>query len=240
MPKILLESPVFNIESALQAEASGIDRIELCSDFSEGGTTPSAGIFSVLKKKLSIPIFVMIRPRGGDFIYSEIEIEAMLTDLRLFKSLGADGFVFGTLHPDGTIDTAACQKLLEAALPTPCTFHRAFDVTPNLEDSLEKLIVLGFARVLTSGGKSSACSAIDVLQKLLHQAKNRIVVMPGGGLQPECILPLRETGLLKEIHASCRDLRNGKSKYSNPALSIFSDVLTINSCVVESFKRVIR
>lgn len=240
MSKILLESPVFNVESALQAEASGVDRIELCSDFSEGGTTPSAGIFSALKKKLSIPVFVMIRPRGGDFVYSEIEIEAMLADMRLFKSLGADGFVFGMLHPDGTVDTAACQKLLEAANLVPCTFHRAFDVTPNLETSLESLIALGFDRVLTSGGKSSACSAIDVLQKLLHRAKHRIIVMPGGGLQPECIHPLRETGLLKEIHASCRDLRKGKDEYSNPGLSIFSDVLTINPDVVKSFKKAIQ
>lgn len=236
MAKTLLESPVFNVESALQAEAYGIDRIELCADFSEGGTTPSAGIFNVLKKTLSIPIFVMIRPRGGDFIYSEVETEAMLADLKLFKSLGADGFVFGALHADGTIDISICQKLLEAAAPAPCTFHRAFDVTPNLEESLEKLITLGFARVLTSGGKSSVCSAVDVLQKMLHQAKNRIIVMPGGGLQAECIPPLNETGLLREIHASCRDLRKGKNEYHNPDLTIFSDVLTINPDVVKSFK----
>lgn len=236
MAETLLESPVFNVESALQAEAYGIDRIELCADFSEGGTTPSAGIFSVLKKKLSIPIFVMIRPRGGDFIYSEVETEAMLADLKLFKSLGADGFVFGALLEDGTIDISICRRLLDVAGSVPCTFHRAFDVTPNLDESLETLITLGFARVLTSGGKSSVCSAVEVLKKLLHQAKGRIIVMPGGGLQAECIPPLKETGLLREIHASCRDLRKGKNEYHNPDLTIFSDVLTINPDVVKSFK----
>ncbi len=240
MAKILLEAPVFNVESALQAEVFGIDRIELCADFSEGGTTPSAGIFTVLKKTLSIPIFVMIRPRGGDFIYSEVETGAMRTDLILFKSLGADGFVFGALLADGTIDTSTCQKLLEAAGSIPCTFHRAFDVSPNLEESLEILINLGFTRVLTSGGKSSVSSAIDVLQKLLHLAKDRIIVMPGGGLQAECIPSLRETGLLKEIHASCRDLRKGKNEYQNPNLSIFSDVLTINPDVVKRFKNLLQ
>ncbi|MDP2059161.1 MAG: copper homeostasis protein CutC [Flavobacteriaceae bacterium] len=240
MAKILLEAPVFNVESALQAEVFGIDRIELCADFSEGGTTPSVGVFSILKKKLSIPVFVMIRPRGGDFIYSKTETDAMLIDLKLFKSLGADGFVFGALHPDGTIDTSICQKLIEAAGSTPCTFHRAFDMTPNLEESLEILITLGFTRVLTSGGKSSVSSAMDVLQKLLYRAKNRIIVMPGGGLQAECIPPLSETGLLKEIHASCRDLRKGKNEYQNPNLSVFSDVLTINPDVVKGFKNIIQ
>jgi len=240
MAKILLEAPIFNIESALQAEAFGIDRIELCADFSEGGTTPSTGIFSQLKKKLSIPIFVMIRPRGGDFVYSELETEAMVSDLKQFKLLGADGFVFGALQADGTIDTSICLKLIEAAGSSPCTFHRAFDITPNIENALETLIELGFQRVLTSGGKPSACSAIDVLQKLLHLTKNRIIVMPGGGLQAECILPLKETRLLKEIHASCRGLRKGKNEYHNPNLTIFSDVLTINADVVKEFKTAIQ
>lgn len=240
MAKILLEAPIFNIESALQAEAFGIDRIELCSDFSEGGTTPSAGVFSLLKKTVSIPIFVMVRPRGGDFIYTELEVAAMLADLKLFKSLGADGFVFGALLPNGTVDTSICNKLLAVAQSVPCTFHRAFDITPNLENALETLVELGFRRVLTSGGKSSACSAIDSLQKLLHQAKNRIIVMPGGGLQAECIRPLMQTGLLREIHASCRDLRKGKNEYNNPNLSIFSDVLTINPDVVKGFKNAIQ
>ncbi|MDX1641527.1 MAG: copper homeostasis protein CutC, partial [Balneolaceae bacterium] len=146
--KILLESPVFNLEAALQADAYGVDRIELCSSFTEGGLTPGPGLLATLKSKIDIPLFVMIRPRAGNFVYSEEEVEVMQEEVRIFSSLGADGFVFGVLNKDGSVNKKACEKLLTSAGEKPCTFHRAFDVTSNLMKSLEDVIECGFQRIL--------------------------------------------------------------------------------------------
>ena len=152
MERIILEAPVFTLEAAMLAADFGIDRLELCADFGEGGTTPGAGMLAYLKSKVQIPIFVMIRPRGGDFIYSSDELEVMRKEISILKALGADGFVFGILKSDGKVDTEANHSLIKMADGLPCTFHRAFDASSNLDESLEKVIDCGFLRILTSGG----------------------------------------------------------------------------------------
>ena len=181
---ILLEAPVFNLQASLEAAQLGIDRLELCCNFPEGGETPSAGMLRFLKREIDLPIFVMIRPRGGDFVYSSKELLVMKHDIQLLGDLGADGFVFGVLDPQGAVNESACEFLLRAAASKPCTFHRAIDASANLQESLKKIMQLGFQRVLTSGGKNSLSEGLDQVLELLHLAQDQLIVMPGGGLKP--------------------------------------------------------
>lgn len=150
---MVLEAPVYTIEAAIQAASSGVHRLELCSGFPEGGTTPGAGAAGYVKSQVNIPVFMMVRPRGGDFVYSEDEIRVMKEEIRVFRDLGADGLVFGALTPEVHVDKETCTSLIEAADGLPCTFHRAFDVAADLNRSLEDIMECGFARILTSGGK---------------------------------------------------------------------------------------
>ncbi len=130
-PDMILESPVFNIDAALKANQFGVDRLELCSSYPEGGLTPGAGLFAFLKSKIEIPIFVMIRPRGGNFVYSDSEVEAMKEEIRIFSTLVADGFVFGILNSDGSVQKKSCKELVHTAGNKPCTFRRAFDASSD-------------------------------------------------------------------------------------------------------------
>ncbi|PZX60398.1 copper homeostasis protein [Algoriphagus ratkowskyi] len=222
MSKITLESPVFNVAAAIDAAEYGVHRLELCANFPEGGETPSAGMLKFLKAEIDIPIFVMIRPRGGDFFYSQKELMVMKRDIELLGEQGADGFVFGALDRQGFVDIDSCKSLVRTASGKPCTFHRAFDVSADYFDSLEKIISCGFARVLTSGGKNSVTEGIDTLKELLLKGENRISIMPGGGTKPEHILELKKTKFLKEIHASCKTWKATSNEYVNPDVS-FSD-----------------
>ena len=201
---MLLEAPVFNLQASLEAAQLGIDRLELCANFPEGGETPSAGMLRFLKREIDIPIFVMIRPRGGNFVYSPKELLVMKQDIQLLGDLGADGFVFGALDAQGSVNESACESLLRAAESKPCTFHRAFDASADLTGSLEKIIQLGFHRVLTSGGENSIEEGLPQVMALLEQAKERIIILPGGGLKVTHISRLKESGYLKEVHASCK------------------------------------
>lgn len=239
--KLLLEAPVFTIEAALKAAAFGVNRLELCSDFGEGGETPSAGALAYLKQKIKIPIFVMIRPRGGDFVYNEDEIAVMKRDIQILKSLGADGFVFGILNSDGKVNMGACEELLEEAHGLPCTFHRAFDISQNLEKSLEAIIECGFRRILTSGGENSVNEGLLTIRKLIVSAADRILILPGGGLLPHHVPVLMETDGLREIHASCKTYRNSESAFIHPRVKLsndpesFKSVLTISEYRVNQF-----
>lgn len=241
--KILLECPVFSVEAALLAAEYGADRLELCSSISEGGETPGPGLFSYLKKVLSIPIFVMIRPRGGDFIYSMTEIEVMQGEIRIFSSLGADGFVFGALKPDGSVNSRACKLLVKSAGPIPCTFHRAVDASNDIYLALEEIIDCGFKRVLTSGGKNSVGEGVEVINELLNQAKDRIIVIPGGGMKPEFIEPLRKTGFLKEIHAGCKKVKQSENQYYKDGVQFTStplesgSLLTVDRDLMSEFRK---
>jgi len=201
---MLLEAPVFNLQASLEAAQLGIDRLELCANFPEGGETPSAGMLRFLKREIDIPIFVMIRPRGGNFVYSPKELLVMKQDIQLLGDLGADGFVFGALDAQGSVNESACESLLRAAESKPCTFHRAFDASADLTGSLEKIIQLGFHRVLTSGGENSIEEGLPQVMALLEQAKERIIILPGGGLKATHVSRLKESGYLKEVHASCK------------------------------------
>lgn len=192
MKKDQLEIACFNLQSAIIAQENGADRVELCANMNEGGTTPDFEITEAARKELKIKLNVMIRPRGGDFVYSDAEFEQMKTEIQQFKKLNLDGFVFGILDKDGNVNKEQNSELVALAHPVPCTFHRAFDVVANVSESLESIIECGFKTILTSGQEKNVVEGIDVLAELVRKADNRIIIMPGGGLRSSNI------GLLKE------------------------------------------
>lgn len=187
----------------MAAQAGGADRIELCSALSEGGLTPSLGLLQAVRQHLSIPIHVMIRPRGGDFCYSDGEFGAMQRDTELAKGARADGVVFGLLRAEGSIDRERTQALLEAARPLSVTFHRAFDLTSHPFEALETLIELGVDRLLTSGQAATAYQGLGLITKLVTQAAGRIEIMPGGGVEAYMGEIIKASGV-SEVHCSAR------------------------------------
>ena len=178
-----LEIACFNLESALVAAKSNTDRIELCADASSGGITPDFEDIKTLRKETDKNIMVMIRPRGGDFCYSDEEFEKMKSEIIMIKNFRIDGFVFGILNQDNEIDFERNQELVELSKPFPCTFHRAFDRTSDAEDSLQTVIDLGFKTILTSGLDSNVDYGKRELKNLVKKAENKITIMPGGGLR---------------------------------------------------------
>ena len=178
-----LEIACFNLESALVAAKSNTDRIELCADASSGGITPDFEDIKTLRKETDKDIMVMIRPRGGDFCYSDEEFEQMKSEIIMIKNFRIDGFVFGILNEDNEIDFERNQELVELSKPFPCTFHRAFDRTSDAEDSLQIVIDLGFKTILTSGLDSNVDYGKRELKNLVKKAENQITIMPGGGLR---------------------------------------------------------
>lgn len=192
MKKAQLEIACFNIESAIIAQDNGADRVELCANIKEGGTTPDLELTKSVRDKVTIDLNVMIRPRGGNFVYCDFEFEQMKSEISAFKKLEVDGFVFGILNEDGTINEQQNTELVALANPLPCTFHRAFDGVKNKFQALESLIECGFKTILTSGAETNVVDGIDVLAALVEKANNRITIMPGGGLRSTNI------GLLKE------------------------------------------
>ncbi|MBZ4041896.1 copper homeostasis protein CutC [Flavobacterium hibisci] len=192
MKKNQLEIACFNYESALIAQDNGADRIELCENMELGGTTPNYVLTVKVREKLSIKMHVIIRPRGGDFFYTDEEIAEMKQDIKQFKKLGVDGFVFGILNEDGTINKKKNLELVNLARPLPCTFHRAFDVVKNVEQSLENIIDCGFKTILTSGQEINVEQGIFNLEKIQKLAGDRIEIMPGGGLRSSNIKLLQD------------------------------------------------
>jgi copper homeostasis protein len=208
---ILVEACVDSVASSLAAERGGARRLELCDALFDGGTTPSAGMIAACKAAVSIPVFVMIRPRGGDFVYSDAERDVMRRDVVVARKLGADGVAIGGLRPDGIVDLALVRFLMEAARELPVTFHRAFDFTPDLEASLESLADAGVQRVLSSGGASTAAEGAMVLADLVRQAGSRIVVMAGGGVREENVRSLVSVSGVREVHVRLtRKTHNGE------------------------------
>ena len=192
MKKAQLEIACFNLESAIIAQDNGADRVELCANMKEGGTTPNFELTKTVRDKVTIDLNVMIRPRGGNFVYSDFEFEQMKSEIVAFKKLQVDGFVFGILKENGSINELQNAELVALANPLPCTFHRAFDGVKNKFQALESLIECGFKTILTSGAETNVVDGIDVLATLVEKANNRITIMPGGGLRSTNI------GLLKE------------------------------------------
>ncbi|KAI7805445.1 copper homeostasis protein cutC homolog isoform X2 [Triplophysa rosa] len=216
----LMETCVDSVESAINAERGGAGRIELCSNLLEGGTTPSTGLLQVVKENVKIPVYVMIRPRGGDFLYSDWELEVMKRDIEQMKNHEADGLVFGVLTEDGHVDSELCMDLLAASRPLPVTFHRAFDMVLDPVVALETLVSLGFERILTSGCDSSALEGLPVIKRLVEQAKGRIVIMPGGGITERNLQRILEGSGVQEFHCSARSSRDSTMKYRNPNVSM--------------------
>ncbi|MGC5746975.1 copper homeostasis protein CutC [Chryseobacterium sp. NFX27] len=197
-----IEIACFNPESAMTAFENGADRIELCDGLNEGGTTPDFETTKQLRAKINIPIFVMIRPRGGDFTYSDAEFEQMKKDLLQLKSLKADGFVFGILNENDEVNIEQNRILIEMAHPLPCTFHRAFDRVKDLEGSLEKVIDCGFKTILTSGQKPNVSEGKENLKKLVELSNGRIEILVGGGLRSTNIEEIREFTNAGYFHSS--------------------------------------
>ena len=197
-----LEICVDSVESAVAAERGGARRIELCSDLLEGGITPSPGLLERVRKRLQIDVFVMIRPRGGDFCYTDEEFAVMRSDIDYAKKLGADGVVLGILDAEGYVDVARTRELVELARPLPVTFHRAVDVSADLVDSMERIIASGAQRVLTSGGKRRAADSVPEIADAMRRTRGRLTIMAGGGLNPENIRALAEETGAEEFHAS--------------------------------------
>ncbi|GAC1640066.1 MAG: copper homeostasis protein CutC [Candidatus Acidiferrum sp.] len=179
---LLLEITVESVSAAIAAERGGANRIELCADLSVGGLTPSEQLMRETRAAINIPIFAMIRPRAGNFVYSVQELSQIRNEIALAKSCGMDGLVFGILHADGTVDVERTRELVELSRPLPVTFHRAFDETPDLYAALESVISTGAMRILTSGGKPSAVAGAGVLADLVRAAANRITILPGAGI----------------------------------------------------------
>ena len=196
----LLEVCLESIESAIAADRGGAQRVELCANLLEGGTTPSAGVLRAVREHVSLAIQVMIRPRGGDFLYSDLEFVSMRHDIQIAKELGADGIVFGLLNADGTVDAARTRELVAWSHPLPVTFHRAIDVTRDLSEALESVIATGAARVLTSGGLPSVVDGAATVARMVQQAGDRILVMPGCGITRDNILDLARTTKAREFH----------------------------------------
>ena len=196
----IIEICLESVESVIAAEKGGADRVELCSDLFEGGLTPTIGTVKTALKKSNIKINAMIRPRGGDFCYSDEEFEVMKEDIKAFKETGINGIVFGILTPEGDVDVKRSKELIELARPLSVTFHRAFDMTRDPYKSLEDLIKLGFDRVLTSGQEATVPEGADLLEELVQIAGDRIIVMPGCGITERNFPKLRAKIKAKEYH----------------------------------------
>jgi copper homeostasis protein len=207
------EIACFNLESAIVAQKAGADRVELCATISVGGTTPIIEMIQQAREHLTIDLYIMIRPRGGNFIYSETEFQQMKSEIESIKELGVNGFVFGILKEDKTINIEQNKALVELAKPFPCTFHRAFDAVSNYEQALEAVISCGFSTILTSGTFPNVMEGKEVLKKLVFQAKNRIEIMPGGGLRSTNISELNQIVGANWYHSSA--ITDG-SEIANP------------------------
>ena len=211
-----LEICANSLLSAKNANQAGAHRIELCQELSVGGITPSYGLLKQVIQDLDIPVFVLIRPRGGNFVYSDSEFEIMKSDIQLCKNLGCQGIVSGVLKSDKTIDLLRTKELVELAKPLQFTFHRAFDEVSNPKKSLEQLVHLGVDRVLTSGQESSAELGLNLLKELNKMAKDRITILAGAGINAENASKFKDIGL-KEIHASASStIKPDNSLFSQP------------------------
>lgn len=213
-----LEVIAFTIESCLVIERAGAYRIELCDNPGEGGTTPSYGFLKLAREKVNIDLYPMIRPRGGDFLYSDEEFELMKKDVLLCKEIGCDGVVIGLLNADGTVDQKRSAELVELAYPLGVTFHRAFDRVRDGFEALETLIEIGCERILTSGLTPNVTEGEAMLAQLVIAADERIIIMPGSGVRSNNIAELaKQTGAV-EFHTSARTVIDSQMNYLNAAM----------------------
>ncbi len=216
----MLEICIDSVASARAALAGGADRVELCANLPEGGTTPSAGMIRSVRSAFPGGLMIIIRPRGYDFLYSEDELNVMLHDVRVARELGADGIVIGCLTIDGRVDAARGQRLREAAGSLDVTFHRAFDMTRDLSEALEDIHALGIQRILTSGGQPEVPAGLATIAGLVRQSAGRVSIMPGGGVNADNLADIVTATGVREIHLSARQAVLSKMRYRNDNCSM--------------------
>lgn len=224
MKDYTLEICAGSVASCIEAERGGASRIELCAALPEGGTTPSLGTVAVALERVEIPVFPIIRPRSGDFLYTQDEVDTMECDIRMFVDLGVRGVVIGALTPNGEIDCEVCRRLIDAAQGISVTLHRAFDMVCDYTKALEDAITLGFDRILTSGGAPNAFAGMQNISRLIEQADGRISIMPGSGIREDNIATIAWNTGAREFHASLRAPIESKMIYRNPHVSMGGSV----------------
>jgi copper homeostasis protein len=225
MPKIL-EIACFNLESAIKAQVAGADRIELCEDYKAGGITPNQNFITEARQLIQIPIHVIIRPRGGNFIYNETELHEMQKSILFCKANKIDGVVFGVLTSNNEIDEKACKELIALARPMKLTFHRAFDDVNDPKAEIKKLIELGFERLLSSGGELNASTGAYKLQELQSEFGNKIKIMPGGGIRKSNLRDVINISGCSEYHTAA--LTHGQEVLDEMEVKAIKNIL--NSC----------
>jgi copper homeostasis protein len=238
----LLEICVDSAANAFIAQLAGAKRIEFCANLLQGGTTPSAGQIREARKGLHILLYVLIRPRGGDFLYSDLEFEIMKSDIHFCGEIGCNGVVIGMLLSDGTIDTERCRELITIArhYAMGVTFHRAFDRSCDLFQAMETVIELGCERILTSGGYDTAMEGADMIRQLIEKANNRIVIMPGSGITPENVDELITQTGATEIHGTFRNRITSKMQYKNIKLSHQEEEYSLLTTDAGKIKRLLK
>lgn len=236
---MLLEICVFNTATAVAAEQAGADRIELCENYANGGTTPSYGYLKTVREKIGIPVFPMIRPRGGDYFHTQDEIDIIRKDILLCKELGFDGVVFGLLNQDGTIDQENTARLVEAAYPLDVTFHRAFDRCKNPLEALETLIQCGCTRVLTSGQYPKVTEGLALVKTLVEQSNDRIIIMPGSGLNSSNVQDIIDTTGVTEVHTSARIRVPSTTEFRNLLMPEDFDIDFVDADEIKKIKSII-
>ncbi len=225
----LIEIATSDFSTTKSAVEGGADRIELCANLAEGGTTPSYGTIIQCRETFSVALFPIIRPRGGDFLYTDEEFAIMLRDVKLCKEAGCNGVVIGLLNKDGSIDVNRTAALVEAAFPLQVTFHRAFDRCSNPFEALEQLIEIGCHRILTSGQKPAAPDGADLIADLNKEADQRIIIMPGSGIRKENIKMLAKKTGCTEFHSSLRGSEKSKMEFVHPSFATSSESYMNNS-----------
>lgn len=214
-----IEIVVYNFESALRAQEGGADRIELCDNPAEGGTTPSYGTIELVRQNVSLDVYVMIRPRGGDFFYSSYEFHSMKRDISQCQKLSVDGVVFGILNTNGTIDVKRCKELIAQARPLKVTCHRAFDMTRDPFEALEDCIEAGFDRILTAGQRAVAIDGAELIGDLLNKASGRIAIMAGSGVNEDTVEDIISKSKTTEIHCSSTTFKDSPMIYRNAKIA---------------------
>jgi copper homeostasis protein len=227
-PNYKLEVCANSVASCLAAQEGGAYRVELCAGIPEGGTTPSHGEIAVVRELLNIRLNVIIRPRGGDFLYSDLEHRVMLKDIETACALGVDGIVIGCLTPEGEVNMARNRELIAAAGEMSVTFHRAFDMCRDPFESLERIIELGCDRILSSGQEPKAEQGVPLLKKLVEQAGDRIIIMPGSGINYRNIAAIASESGAREFHLSAREPVESGMTYRNPRVKMGGTAIVIN------------
>lgn len=218
-----IEVCCYSLADCFAAQQAGANRIELCGGLSDGGLTPSAGLIQLVKQQISLPIYIMVRPRGGDFVYDESEIAVMQCDIQLAKQMGVDGLVLGCLSPDGTVDESLTRHLIDIASPLPVTFHRAFDLTRDPFEALEAIVRTGAVRILTSAQQPAAELGVHLFREFVKQVAGRIEIMAGAGVNAQNAQLLAETGV-DALHLSGQQTTSSPMQFRSPTVRMASAV----------------